>query len=98
MASFYITYSQKLDRYYVGITQVSVEERLLKHNFEKYSGKNFTSKADDWHVKLEIAAQDYAHARRMELYVKKMKSRKYLELLIISQEERDKLFQKCKSI
>jgi putative endonuclease len=98
MASFYIIYSQKLDRYYVGITQVSVEERLLKHNFEKYSGKNFTSKADDWQIKLEIQAEDYAHARRMELYIKKMKSRKYLELLISSELEREKLFIKHKSI
>jgi len=77
---------------------VTLEERLLKHNQDKYSGKNFTAKANDWQIRLEIQADDYAHARRMEIYIKSMKSRKYLELLIASPEERDKLFQKCKSI
>jgi putative endonuclease len=98
MASLYIIYSLQLDRYYVGITHIGAEERLLKHNVYKYSGKNFTAKANDWQIKLEIVAQDNAHARRMELYVKKMKSRKYLELLISSELEREKLFMKHKSI
>jgi putative endonuclease len=98
MAALSIIYSQKLDRYYVGITQVAVSERLAKHNFDKYDGKNFTAKADDWVLRLEMPTHDYAHARRMELHIKKMKSRKYLELLISSEAERDKLFIKHKSI
>ncbi|MBL0113116.1 MAG: hypothetical protein IPP42_20695 [Saprospiraceae bacterium] len=83
-------YSESLDKYYSGITSDPVSNRLLKHNSNAY-GTHFTSKAQDWIIKLELEAADFAHARRMELYVKKRKSRIYIEELINHISPREKL-------
>ena len=44
MAWMYIIYSSSLDRYYVGSTRGSIEERLRKH---KSKHKGFTGQADE---------------------------------------------------
>jgi len=71
-----------------------VSQRLEKHNSGAY-GKKFTSVASDWTIQLEITAIDYAHARRMELLVKKRKSRSYILTLIHSKEEQGQLFNRA---
>ena len=83
MSWFYILYSPTLDKYYSDITSDSVLSRIEKHNASAY-GQRFTSSATDWVLKLQITADDFAHARRMELYVKKRKSRIYIIELISS--------------
>lgn len=77
MPAFYIIYSIALDKYYSGITTEDVQVRLQKHNNASY-GTKYTLKVNDWTVKLVIHGQDFAHVRRMELYVKKRKSRAYI--------------------
>ncbi|MEP7269562.1 MAG: GIY-YIG nuclease family protein [Saprospiraceae bacterium] len=83
MAWFYVLYSPTLDKYYSGITSDSVAIRLEKHNSSSY-GQKFTSAANDWEIKLQISTKDFDHARRMELYVKKRKSRIFIVELINS--------------
>ncbi|MDZ4710578.1 MAG: GIY-YIG nuclease family protein [Saprospiraceae bacterium] len=63
-------YSKTSDKYYAGITSDSVEDRLEKHNSGAY-GKKYTSAATDWTIQLDLKTSDYAHARRIELDVKK---------------------------
>ena len=78
--SVYILYSQKLDRYYVGYTE-SLAKRLSEHN----SGmSSFTSKASDWELKYSesFETRDQAHTRELE--IKKKKSRKYIEWLMLN--------------
>ena len=81
MNAFYIIHSISLDKYYCGITHDDVDSRVLKHNEGTY-GNHFTSIANDWRIKLIIQCSSFAHARRLELFVKRMKSRKFIERLI----------------
>ena len=75
----YIIYSQKLDRFYIGHTE-DIAIRINEHN----SGiSNYTSKAKDWVIKLTIAFKTREEAKRRELEIKKKKSRKYIEWLIL---------------
>ena len=74
---FYVLYSQKLDRYYIGHTS-DVEGRLRRHNSRH---KGFTAKTDDW---MEVYREPYAtkeEAYRRELEVKKWKSRRRVQEL-----------------
>ncbi len=77
----YILYSPSLDRYYIGASRDAVSVRLARHNSGYYGSKSFTSKASDWELYFELHADDYAHAVRMEDFIKSMKSRKYIENL-----------------
>ena len=45
----------------------------------------------DWELKLEIACKNYRMARQIELYIKKMKSRKFIEKLIFDPAEVERL-------
>tara|TARA_R110000850_G_scaffold80862_1_gene173557 strand:- start:101352 stop:101606 length:255 start_codon:yes stop_codon:yes gene_type:complete len=76
---FYILYSNKLDRFYLGHTGDSLDERLKKH---LSNHKGFTSRAKDWEVCYfeTFSAKSLAYQR--ELQVKRMKSRKYIENLL----------------
>ncbi|HNW98088.1 MAG TPA: GIY-YIG nuclease family protein [Bacteroidales bacterium] len=78
----YILYSTKADRYYVGET-CNLEERLKMHNSGFFKG-SFTKQANDWNIVFSLECNDINIARRIELYIKKMKSRKYIENLIHS--------------
>lgn len=75
----YILYSKLLDKYYVGYTNILIEERLKKHNTNH---KGFTGKANDWVVVyVEVFdSKNEAYAREREIKAKK--SRKYIEKLI----------------
>ena len=96
-ASFYIVYSPSLDRYYIGITTDDVQFRLEKHNSSFY-GIHYTSRAKDWELKLVICCVSYSVARKTELYVKKMKSRNFIERIIKDTNERNSLIEKMNSI
>jgi putative endonuclease len=54
--------------------------------------------ANDWELKLHINCDDYSEARRMELYLKRMKSRKFIEKIILDKEEQKSLINKIKCI
>lgn len=89
-ASFYILFSKALNKYYSGITTEHIEFRVHKHNIS-FHGHHFTAAANDWEVRLIIPCESYASARKTELYVKSMKSRKFIEKIIMDKVERDKL-------
>ena len=74
----YILYSNQLDRYYIGSTSNSVQERLTKHLNGYYGEGHYTSKSNDWIVFYKIACTSSNQARRIELHIKRMKSRDYI--------------------
>ena len=79
MAIFYILYSKRLDRYYVGHTTEPIEERLRKHLSSK--GK-WTSRAQDWVIRYTEEHADRSAAYRREREVKGWKSRIRMKRLI----------------
>ena len=94
MASVYILYSGSIDRYYVGFTTESVEQRLQKHN-DKYYDDKWTSKGRPWELFLEIRCNTDDEARKVEKHIKKMKSKTYLLNLRKYPEMVDRLRQKA---
>ena len=92
MVGCYIIYSQKLFKFYIGVTQEDIHLRLKRHNDGIYGSHRFTSKADDWELFLFIECIDYAHAVRMEKKIKSMKSSVYIRNLAKYPELRDKLY------
>ena len=75
MACVYILYSLNLDKYYVG-SCINFENRIVEHNTGVISGA-FTTRASDWTLFHKIDHLDYQQARKIELHIKNMKSRKY---------------------
>jgi putative endonuclease len=91
MAAVYILYSKKIDAYYIGSCN-DLDERLLEHTQKKYKS-SFTGRADDWVLFLKIEDLNFQQARNIEAHIKRMKSRKYLQNLILHSEIIDKLIQ-----
>lgn len=77
MAAVYILFSPKLDKFYTG-SCLNLEERLLDHKNKKYSNA-YTTLADDWELYFEINGLEYELSRKIELNIKSMKSKKYIE-------------------
>ncbi|MFZ1751478.1 MAG: GIY-YIG nuclease family protein [Saprospiraceae bacterium] len=92
MSFCYILFSKKLDKFYSGATNDSVELRLEKHKTNFFGNEKFTAKADDWEVFLIIPALDFPHATRIEAHIKKMKSKVYIQNLAAYEELRSKLY------
>ena len=80
MIACYILYSTSLDRYYTGITQESIENRLELHNNSGY-GNHYTSQSSDWEVFLVIPCISVSQSMKIERHIKKMKSRMYIQNL-----------------
>ena len=74
----YILYSEKPDKYYIGAC-TDMERRLYEHNI---GHSKFTSSGMPWRIVYWEGFETLAEAKRRELKVKKMKSRKYIEDLI----------------
>ena len=83
MAIFYILYSQKANKFYIGHTTEQMNERLRKHN-SNHTG--FTAKFRDWvNVYTEThVTKEAAYARERE--VKSWKSRVRIHKLIADYE------------
>jgi putative endonuclease len=79
MAVVYILYSKSLDKYYVG-SCLNLEKRMVEHRSMKFS-KSYTGRANDWEVYCVMENLSYHQSRKIEQYIKRMKSRKYLENL-----------------
>ena len=75
MAIVYILYSGKIDRFYTG-SALDMAARLEDHLHKKFVG-GFTTKAQDWKVFFVINDLSYEQARKIEVHLKNMKSRKY---------------------
>ena len=76
----YIIYSTSKSIYYVGETH-NIAERILKHNQHLYSN-SFTKIANDWSLKLSIALENRSEAVFLESFIKRMKSKKFIEKVI----------------
>ena len=75
----YILFSSKLNKFYVGESP-DPDVRLIQHN-SGYFNSSFTSKANDWNFYLVIPCENLLQARKLERYIKKQKSRKFIEKL-----------------
>ncbi|MGB4292143.1 MAG: GIY-YIG nuclease family protein [Bacteroidales bacterium] len=76
----YIIYSKTLDRFYIGYT-VDFNKRLRQHNSGYYGSGTYTSKVKDWEEYLLISCETIKEAVYIERYIKRMRSRKYIENL-----------------
>ena len=74
----YILYSTKLNKYYIGST-IDIERRLEEHNRGK---EKFTKTGMPWNLEYKEQFEELKQARKREQYIKRMKSRKYIENLI----------------
>ena len=91
MIGCYIIYSEKLRKFYIGVTQDDVVSRIKKHNDSSYGKHRFTAKANDWTLYLFISCLNYAHAVRIERKIKSMKSSVYIRNLLAYPELLEKL-------
>jgi len=74
----YILYSQSLDRYYTGSTG-NVEERIIRHN----SGATKSTKSGrPWTIAYVEEYPTRSEAIKREQYIKRQKSRIFIENLI----------------
>lgn len=73
-AYVYILYSRKLDRNYIGSTELKPEERLELHLIKYYSSSKYTAKADDWELRFSIVCGSVIQARKVEGYLKRMRT------------------------
>lgn len=78
----YYFFIKKLNRFYIGVTQDNLQERVRKHNEHSYGENRFTSKADDWEEFLFIETCDFKQAVKVEKQIKKMKSATYIMNLV----------------
>ncbi len=78
-AYFYILFSPRCNKFYVGHTSDRLEERLRKHNSNH---KGYTGTCRDWIIvyQEQYPSKDLAYARERE--VKKWKSRTRIEKLV----------------
>ncbi len=76
----YILYSPDIDKYYIGSTE-NLTSRLAKH-LSQHSG--FTGKAKDWIMVYCEQLLTKNDALKRETEIKKWKSRKMIEQLILS--------------
>jgi putative endonuclease len=81
-AFIYIIFSKKLNRYYIGSTQLIPTQRLELHLSKFYGNSKYTAKTNDWKLCYSIKCDSISQARKIEMYLKKMRNRKYLEWII----------------
>ena len=75
MPFLYIIYSSRLSKYYIGAC-TDLQRRLYEHNI---GHSNFTSGGVPWVLKHSEVFETLQAAKKRELTIKKMKSRKYIE-------------------
>ena len=79
MPHLYILHSQLLDKYYIGHTEKTPQERLDEH-LAIHPG--FTAKAKDWVIVFFQSYETKAEAYAAERKVKSWKSKKAIQKLI----------------
>ena len=77
MPACYILYSQAINKFYIGATSETVQERFNRHIQGLYDHK-YTALAKDWEVFLTIECTTTKQAFAIEAHIKRMKSRKYV--------------------
>ena len=79
-AFVYILFSHSLNKYYVGSTP-DIDRRLVEHNRGK---EKFTKTGVPWVLVYQEIFRELEEARKRESYIKRMKSRTFIENLISS--------------
>ncbi|MCP9199652.1 GIY-YIG nuclease family protein [Gramella sp. GC03-9] len=80
MHYLYILFSEKINRFYVGETN-DVEFRIKLHNDHHFKS-SFTNAANDWKVALKFETACKEEALYLEKFLKRMKSKKFIEKVI----------------
>ena len=80
MFTTYILYSKLLNKYYIGFIGEVVEDRLQKH---LANHKGFTGKVSDWKIAYTELYNDKKCAMDRETEIKRWKSKKMIEKLIV---------------
>ena len=78
----YILYSASKEKYYIGETS-DVDFRLNLHNSHAFKN-SFTKISDDWVVALQFEC-DKSEALYLESFIKRMKSKKFIQKIIQNQ-------------
>ena len=89
MATVYILYSNQAQRYYVGSCK-NLKTRIEQHHNKEFPS-SYTPKYSDWTTFFVIDDLDYQQARKIELHIKKMKSKIYIENLLAYPQITEKL-------
>ena len=89
----YILQSEKLNRYYIGYT-ANITTRLEFH--ENSEARKFTYNADDWELVFSLECETKTQALAIEKHIKMMKSKTYIQNLLIYPEMAAKLREKYK--
>ncbi|MCO6497438.1 MAG: GIY-YIG nuclease family protein [Chitinophagaceae bacterium] len=76
----YIIHSDNTDKYYVGESQDVVTRN--QYHIEHKAINSYTKIAEDWKIMLTLTVKDRSEARRIEKYIKSMKSSAFLKKLI----------------
>ena len=80
MASVYILFSEKLNKYYTGSCN-DIQHRLDAHRSKTFKDA-FTINSDDWSLYFSCNDLEYKQARDIEYHIKKMKSKIYIKNLV----------------
>ncbi|MEQ8625399.1 MAG: GIY-YIG nuclease family protein [Vicingaceae bacterium] len=75
----YILYSERIDKYYVGKSE-NPNNRLNYHNSD--NNRIWTKRGKPWESKTSIEFENEAQATKAERFIKKQKSRKFIEKII----------------
>ena len=84
MHSLYIIYSKSIDRFYIGESE-DAHERLKMHIAHSFK-KAFTKAASDWIIVLDLKCNSKSDAVFLERFIKRMKSRVFIEKVIADPE------------
>ncbi len=88
----YILKSQEISRFYIGYT-TNIDLRIDFH-LKASDQSKFTYNANDWTLFFKIECQSKKQALAIEKHIKKMKSKIYIENLLLYPEIIDKLLLK----
>jgi putative endonuclease len=80
MYFLYIVYSKSQDWFYTGET-LDLNYRLELHNTHQFKG-SYTKIASDWAFVLQHECSSKTGALYLERFIKRMKSRKFIEKII----------------
>ena len=80
MPYVYILHSEKVNRFYTGVTH-DLDTRIESHLNNKYGTGHYTSITDDWTIFLSIEVDTIDHAIRLERKIISMKSSQYIKNL-----------------
>ena len=79
MASVYVLYSGKINRFYIG-SCLDLQKRLQQHVSKSFKSA-FTVRADDWEVFFQLNDLTLIQARAAERYIKSRKSPDFIRSL-----------------